>query len=320
MVRRVLVLALLAALVAGCGGGDGDDEPPDRTIGFLRAVPNADTAQGAFLEVLAEAGWVDGENLTILAKDPAEAHVDDADEVVAGWLEQGIDLIVALSTSSARVADAAAPDVPVLFLSTDPLAVGLVTDERSPSGHLTGATFRVPADRTLDVAVRALGGPVRFGLLWPADDPAAAPVVDDVRRAAGDLDLSLVDEPFADPADVARAVQALAGAGAEAVVLANAPSLVRAFAEVEAALAAAGLPAVANTSNEFALVTLQPDTDELYRQIGRQAVRLLSGTPVASVPVEDPAGYRIVLDRAAAQRLGRTLPPDVVDLADEVKG
>ena len=321
MARRLLLLvAVLACVAAACGGGD-DDAPPDRTIAFLRAVGNADEPQAAFLEPLAEAGWIQGENLTIVAGDPMEAHTGDAAaEAVAGWLDEGVDLIVALSSSGAKVADEAAPDVPVLFLSTDPVATGLVADERAPEGHLTGGTFQVPADRTLDVAIRALGGPVRFGLLWPAEDPAAMPVVDEFERAAGTLDVEVVDRSFADPAEVQAAVDALVAEGAEALVLANAPSLVMAFDAIRDAAVAARLPVFANTSNDFAVATLRPDTTELYRQLGRQAVRLLSGTPVAKVPVEDPASYVVVVDRSAASKVGLTLPDDLLELADEVVG
>ena len=324
MVRRlVLLVALVAATLAACGGDDGDDARPDRTIAFLRAIPSAETAHGAFVDALAEAGWVEDDNLTVLAGDPEEVHAteEEATAAVEGWVEQGVDLIVALSSSGAAVAGEVAPaEVPVLFLSTDPVAVGLVSDERSPDGHLTGATFRVPADRTLDVAQRALGGIDRLGLLWPSDDPAAGPVVDDVERAGGSLGVEIVDRSFVDGADAGAAVAALAADGVQAVLLANAPATVRAFDAIEPALAAARLPAVANTTNDFALVTLQPDTDEVYRQLARQSARLLGGTPVAEVPVEDPAGFRITLDRAAAERLGVVLPDDLLDLADEVRG
>lgn len=323
MVRRlVLLVALVAATVAACGGVGGDDARPDRTIAFLRAVANTDTAQAELLAELADAGWVEGENLTVLAADPDEAHptAEEATAAVEGWVEEGVDLILALSSSGAAVADEVAPEVPVLFLSTDPMATGLVADEREPDGHLTGATFRVPADRTLDVTLRALGGLERLGLLWPSEDPAAGPVVDDVERAGGGLGIEVVDRSFTDATDAAAAVEALAADGVQAVLLANAPSTVRAFDAIEPALAAAGLPAIANTTNDFALVTLQPDTDELYRQLGRQAVRILGGTAVGEVPVEDPAGYRITLDRTAAERLGVVLPEELLDLADDVRG
>jgi putative ABC transport system substrate-binding protein len=319
VVRRLLLVALLLLGSSGCGDDDG--VRPSRTIAFLRAVPNPRPAvEAAFLEELRAAGWVEGENLTVLARDPDQTHPDGAAEAVRGWVDEGVDLIVALSTSGARVADEEAPDVPVLFVVNDPTAAGLVDDERAPEGHLTGVTYRVPADRTLDVAMRTLGSVGVVGLLWPEDDPAAGPVRAHVRTAGRSLDVEVVEAGFTGPEEVAGAVDRLAAAGADAILLANAPATLRAGDAIGEAAARVRIPVVANTVAPEALVVLTPDSEQLYRQLGRQAVRILSGSEVSEVPVEDPGGYRVVLSRAAANRLGIDLPDDVLRIADEVVG
>lgn len=319
MIRRLLVVLLL--LVAGAACGDDDPAPPPRTVGILRTIPNprAD-AEAAFRNELAAAGWIEGENLTLLGGAPDEAHPEDAEETVRAWVDAGVDLIVALSTSAAQAADEAADEVPVLFLVNDPVAVGLVEDEREPDGDLTGVTYRVPADRTLDVALRALGPVPVLGVLWPSEDPAAEPVREDLRRAARDLGIDLVDEPFAAEEDVPAAVDRLVAAGAGSILLANAPTTLRAIDAIAAAADRHGVALVANTRLDQVVVALAPDSLRLYRQLGRQAVRLLSGAEVAEVPVEDPGGFRIVVNRDVARRAGIEVPQDLLELADEVNG
>jgi len=65
---------------------------------------------------------------------PSEAHPDDAGAAAAvrEWVKEGAQVIVALSTSGAETAHEVAPNVPVLFISTDPTATGLLRDERHP--------------------------------------------------------------------------------------------------------------------------------------------------------------------------------------------
>lgn len=317
-------VGLVILLVVGCARGDvgtGVAGAEHHTIAFLRAVAGTPSTEPTFLQELRAAGFVAGRGLTILAFDPDEAYPDpaDAERVVSRWRAQGLDLVVALSSSGAAAARAGAPSADVLFLSNDPTATGLVEDEQRPEGRLTGVTFRVPADRTLDLARRAVPGLRRVGMATPTDDPAAVANTDAVAAAASALGIELRVEPFDSPDAVDRAVAALAASGVDALLLSTSPTAVRSIAETEAAARRHRLPVVANTSlADAALVALYPDSAELGRQLGRQAARLLAGNPVSAVPVEDPRRYLLVIDVGAADRLGITVPEDVLQEANVV--
>ncbi len=312
--RRLALLIVVALVIGACGddGSSGADPGSDPvTIAFLRAVAGQPSTEPALLDELRAAGFVEGRNLTVVAGDPDEAYPDptDAAAAVEAWVEDGVDLIIALSTSGAQVATETAPDVEVLFLSNDPRASGLVADEASPEGHMTGVSFRVPADRTLSLARRAVPGLDRVGLAFPLSDPAAVANRDALQTAADRLGIELVTRTFADAEDVAASVAALAGLDVDALVLSTSPSATRAFPETAAAAQAATLPVVANTSiAEFALLSLAPDTEVLGRQLGRQAARLLSGASPSAVPVEDPSRFVLTINTGVAAALG--LPVD----------
>jgi putative tryptophan/tyrosine transport system substrate-binding protein len=316
----VAVLALLAPVA--CGGGSSSPQSQAQvTIGILRAVRSMEPQNvETFLAELASGGYAQGRNLRVHGADPGEVHPDpqDAEAVVRTWAEGGLDLVLALSSSGAMAAARAAPGVKVLFLSNDPMAVGLVTDERRPEANLTGATFRVPADRTVDVARRLLPGITKAGLVYPTSDPAAAPVRDATVRAGAALNLQMATAGFATADEVGAAIEKLRAEGAEVLLLANAPTTVRNYPAVVAILAGTPMPVIANTTTDFALAILEPDTTELYRQMGRQAVRLLQGSPVSDVPVEDPARFRLTVNLKVAAALGIEVPADVVRTADHV--
>src|SRR5688500_14145715 len=104
--RAVAGLAVAVAAATGCGGAsdDGGRRPEEVTIAILRAVAAPDpTPQEVFLEELATAGYIEGERLTIVGRDPGEVHPDpaEAEALTRQWAEGGVDLIVALSTTGA---------------------------------------------------------------------------------------------------------------------------------------------------------------------------------------------------------------------------
>ena len=328
--RRVvrLVAVALALLVAAAACGDAD-EPEDEeaqdavapaTIAFLRAVPGAAPTEPAFIAELASAGYRKGKNLTVLAEDPNEGYADAeaAKEAVRGWVEDGATLIVAFSTTGAKAAAEAAPDTNVLFLSNDPKAAGLVENESEPEGRLTGVTFRVPADRTLSLAQRATGA-TRIGLAYPPTDPAAGSNLDALQEAASKLGIELLLAEFGDASGVDAAIASLATQGAKALVVSTSPIAARSYDAIAAAANTHRLPAIANTSIvEFSVVSLFPDSDEVGRQLARQASRLLGGASPSAVPVEDPRRFKVTINTKVAASLGIAVPDDVLQEAHRV--
>jgi putative ABC transport system substrate-binding protein len=322
---RGALLVAATLLFAACGGdGAGPEEPQESyTVAFLRAVAQGEQGQALLLGELRAQSFVQGTNLEILAGDGREAHPDpeDATAQVRSWLDGGVDLIIASSSGGAAVAHETAPEVPVLFISNDPTAVGLISNEEQPESQLTGVTFRVPADRTLDIARRALGKLRSVGFIYLDADPAAGPHRTAVLEAAEELGMRVESAPFKDESGVEQAIDDLVRKGVEAIFLANSPGTIGALGAIEPAAVAAGLPLIANTDvATHAVIVLTPDTLELNRQLGRQAARLLGGSDVADVPVEDPAHFRIVLDLTVAQELGLKIPGSVIREADEVIG
>lgn len=319
MRRALLAVILVAASTLVACGSDGK---PDRTIAVLRTVPIPKENEQALLDELDTAGWSTDDNLTFLDPDPSEIHADpdDAAKTVRRWLGDDVDLIVALSTPSAMAASKEGGEkTKVLTLANDPVASGLLDDPDAPEGNITGVAYRTPADRTIDVASRLSAGIDTVGVLWPSDDVAAAPVRKALADAARSLSVKVVDESFAGVDDAGRAVDALAAAGAQVVIVVNSSATVRAYDDIAAALDRAKLPSVSNiVTATFATVVLAPDPIAAYRQLGRQGARLLGGASVKDVPLEDPGEFHLTVRTERAAALGVRLSSDLVAQADEL--
>jgi len=320
--RLAIAVALVALLATAACGSTSDDERPLR-VAFIRPVPSADGNEPFDQELRAE-GLVRGRNLVYVQAEPELEVLISDDEIrsaVEGWVQDGIDLIVAFSSAGAEIAATTASETPVLFLVNDPVAVGLVTDPARPDRNLTGVTFRIPADRTLDLARQAIPDLTTIGILEPSSDPAGPPARAAMLAAARAAGLMSVTEAFRDEADIGRAVTALLDRGADAVAVVNAPTSIRFISVIEPTATALGLPIVANTSLATgALVVLEPNVNDLLARLGRQAARLLGGATTAEVPVENPTEFRVVLNATVATELGLpALPADLIRQADVVR-
>ena len=174
--RRRLASLVVALVVVVAVPACSKDAPATYRIGVLRAVAGIDSEQVLFDGL--DAGGIARARVKVVGgADLAEVHatVADAEATVRRWVRDGVDAIVALSTTTAQAAAEAAPHTPVLVLTIDPEAAGLIRSERHPEGHLTGVTYRVPPDRILALVSDAYPTARHVGCVYPPADPAAVP-------------------------------------------------------------------------------------------------------------------------------------------------
>jgi putative ABC transport system substrate-binding protein len=146
-----------------------------------------------FLQGLKEAGYVDGQNMTVEYRG-AENQVDRLPALATDLVRRRVAVIVAAGATAAMPAKAATTTIPIVFgVGVDPVALGLVASLNRPGANVTGyanlAGELVP--KRLQLFRELIPNAIRFGVLV---DPSSLPtqsVVADLQAAARTLGLQL---------------------------------------------------------------------------------------------------------------------------------
>src|SRR5712691_83913 len=137
MKRREFISTLIAAAIIPAAQAQQQQHVKVHRI----AVVSASTAlaPGAFFEELRRLGYVEGRNL-VLERYSGEGRTEHYGELARNVVRQKPDLIFANSSRLVREFKAATAVIPIVAVTADPIAFGLVASLARPGGNITGVS------------------------------------------------------------------------------------------------------------------------------------------------------------------------------------
>ena len=145
-------------------------------VGFLNSQSARDYQRqlAAFRDALAEAGYVDGQNVNIEYR-WADNHTDRLPAMMAELVNKKAFVIAATTTPAALAAKAAGTKIPIVFETAfDPIELGLVTNLNKPGENITGVTQlnSLVTPKRLELLHELVPNATVVGLLVNPTDPA----------------------------------------------------------------------------------------------------------------------------------------------------
>ncbi len=120
---------------------------------FPGASAGNPTEVAGFKEGLRELGYVEGRNIVVeyrFGDNSAERLPEFATELA----RLNVSVVVAFGEFAVRAVQRAAPDTPIVFLMSDPISAGLVTNLSRPGGNITGVSTLRAAGKWPELAKR----------------------------------------------------------------------------------------------------------------------------------------------------------------------
>jgi putative tryptophan/tyrosine transport system substrate-binding protein len=321
--RRRAFIAALGGAVAWPVGARGQKPLP--VIGFLnsRSVDDSTQILTAFSRGLAEAGFVEHQNVAIEFR-WAGGQYDRLPPLAADLAARQVAVIVTNSTPGVLAAKAATSSIPIVFLvGADPVQYGLVSSLNRPGSNVTGVSIlsNALAPKQLELLHELAPKVGSVAFLINPDNPVSTSDVTALQAAAGAIGQQIFLAQASSEIGIDQAFTILAKEQVGAVVI-ETDSFFNSRSNQLATLAARyAKPAIADRREFVAaggLVSYGPKVDDAFRQVGVYTGLILKGTRPADLPVVQPTKFEFVINRKAANALGLSLPPALLARADEV--
>jgi putative ABC transport system substrate-binding protein len=296
-------------------------------IGFLSARSPDDTGPvlQAFLKGLGEAGFFDGQNVTI-EYSWARGEYTRLPAFAAEFVQRRVNVLVATGgTSSALAAKQATSTIPIVFVGGDPVKAGLVKSLNRPGGNATGSFISTSEpemeQKRLSLLRELTPGVSLIGALLNPNFAEASRQLPAIEQAARMIGRRLVVAKASNDEELNAAFALLLDQGIGALHVASDPYFDTRRDRIIAFAAQNRLPAVYQF-REYAfaggLVSYAPSIADAYRQAGNYTGRVLKGEKPADLPVLQPAKFDFVINLKTAKTLGLTVPFGLLNAADEV--
>ncbi|MEB8401641.1 ABC transporter substrate-binding protein [Enterococcus casseliflavus] len=305
-----LLTASLLALAA-CGESSNTSEENDgtKTVGVLQLVEHGslNAAYEGFKEGLAEAGYTEGENLTIEYQNSQNSQ-DNLKSMSERLVNASPDLLLGIATPAAVSLANETTDTPIVVTAvTDLVGAKLADSNEEPGRNITGTSDMVPIEQQINLLLSIVPDAKTIGIMYNAGEANSkiqADLAEEALKAAG-VDVKVLTANTTN--DVQQVTTSLAK-DVDGIYVPTDNTFASAAAIVGEVAKETKTPIVAGSVEQVddgALATYGIDYKSLGIQTGKLAAKILDGdAEPATTPVETADNLELVVNEEMAAALG----------------
>lgn len=279
---------------------------------------------GRFYETLQRLGHNEGDNL-VVERYSAEGRSDRFAALAGEVVNSKPDVIVSNFTALVRTFLGATGTIPIVGITTDPVAGGLIKSLARPGGNFTGVSVEAGpeiVEKRLQIMKEAMPSAVKVVYLASNNRPGGTDA-ESYRAAARQLGLVLTETFLSqvDEAQLRRSFAEMAERGTDAILIEDSGSLL-ALRAVLVELAAKSRIPVVYTYRDYieagGLMAFAPDLGELAERMASDVHQIFEGARAADLPFYLPSKFQLIINLKTAKAIGIELSPTLIARADEI--
>ena len=331
MRRRDFLGVLGGAAIAFPFGAHAQQVQKQRRIAFVHSGIPADLLTESagpfwvrqFYQTLRQLGDTEPGNL-VVERYSAEGRSERFAALAAAVVSRNPDVILTNSNSLVKTFTMATATIPIVGITGDPIAGGLVTSLAHPGGNLTGvsidAGFEIVSKR-LQILKEAVPRATKVAYLlsnaW--DDRTMS----SYREAGQQLGMALTGNilPEVDDARLRRAFAEMAQQQFDAALVDEGGSFLALRALIVELAEKHRLPVIYPYRDYVdlgGLITYAPDLGELAQRLANDVHQILNGAKAGDIPFYQPSKFQLLINLKAAKMLDLNVPSSLLLRADEV--
>ena len=316
MKKILTLLSLMTLMILSCGNGNTSQEKKSDSastggskkyrIGITQIVahPALDSAREGFKAAFKEAG-IDAD----FDEKNANGEAATANLIANSFVSSKVDLIYSIATSTAQAAAQSTNTIPVVFSAiTDPESAGILKN------NVTGVSDRVDIKQQLQLLLKLDSKIKKVGVIYNSSEQNSKVQVDDLKAAAKELGIEVVEKSVIQASEIPQAADALTRES-DAIYLPT-DNLIASVVNLLTDKATAAKKIVFGAESAHvkggALITQGIDYYEMGKQAGKIAIDILkNGKKPSEIKYQRMSLNDIVVNGKTMAALGITLPEDI---------
>jgi putative ABC transport system substrate-binding protein len=278
----------------------------------------------AFFQELTRIGYVEGQNL-VVERYSGEGRTERYAELARHIVSSNLNLIFAIAGPLALSLKSVTATIPIVTITSDPIAIGLVPSIAHPGGNITGVAVDGGLEilgKRIGLLIEATSKPSNAGYLasrgnWERPTGAAA------REAGKRAGISLTGELLANfnDGEYRRVFDSLREDRVDAIIVSEEAEHITYRDLLVELVAKSSVPAL-YPYREFVevggLISYSIDLAAAFRRLASLIDEILKGANPADIPFYQPTKFELIINLKTAKGLGIELPAMLLARADEV--
>lgn len=326
----LMTVILTVSILSGCAksrgaslnNSKGNNKVIKIGISQIAEHPALDSARKGFIDALKSKGFEDGKNINIEFQN-AQGDMPTAQTIAQNFVSQKVDMILAISTTSAQAAYNITKDIPILITAvTDPVSAGLVKSLDKPGTNVTGTSDNLPIGKQFELLKSLIPDCKKVGILYNTSEKNSEIQVENAKKAAPDFGFEIVTAGITNVNEIPQSLDSLLSK-VDVLYVPTDNMVVSALPLITSQAFKKNIPIIGSERAHVeggALATNGIDYYKLGFKTGLMAVDIINGKAPKDMPITTLEETQTVINTDAAKKLNISIPEEISSKAEKITG